>query len=437
MAPLFSEKLNISSTPDNTKNLAYPMVEEAAERPPDQIPEIPERARKIFHPELDPNNQAEAKVIEHINKLMCEIGEVAKRFDILKREKETDESAKEMSALCERITTLTDLIDKSQREKRVIKEETDEQKERPEKSEFPPLKLFEETIAAIEKAENVKVAELDDWRSYEEVKGLLNGRVKIGGRWLPVIDGELWKEMDGMEIEDCGDIRNIEGQLNGWVTLRDNKRPVIDGQIITTIKDEIGQEIKIEACGDIHNINHQLNGSVWVNGLLLPVVDGRLLTKVKDETNKIYKIESCDDIQNINGKLNGRIWISRERVLPVINGQLLRTVRDEKNKTHEIITCVDVQNIGGQLNGFVEISRKGILTDLRDAAFGINIHLPVVNGRLIKKIDGQKFSNFFQPRIIEGRINGTIITRAIISDHFFPVIEGKMPESENPQPAQP
>ena len=310
---------------------------------------------------------------------------------------------------------------------------------------FPPFEVFKNAIERInEKIAPRKVVGLDRWEKYEMINDRLNGRVKIGDHWLPVIDGELIERIDGREIMEIEDVRNVGGKLNGWAWVRGSPvravRPVINGEFI----DEVDGN-PIVGCGAIRNVDGKLNGIVKIGERWLPVINGHLIKEINGQ-----EIEECGDIRNVDGKLNGWVrFVSSKRNLPVINGELIEkingkeidlflNVRNVDGKLNgelgdrhglwlpviagevieevggkRIVWCNNVQNIHGKLNCTVRVS---------DGHMGKEDSVPVIDGELIEEVDGRKIEKFAGMRNIGGKLYGLLK----VDEYEFPVIAGQV-----------
>jgi len=170
----------------------------------------------------------------------------------------------------------------------------------PDAQELPPPEAFESLVAHLE-ASGKKVTALDEWEKYELIGGKLNGRVRVGGRWLPAINGELVGEIGGREIAGCRDVRNVGGKLNGEIKVGGRWLPAINGELVG----EIGGR-EIAGCRDVRNVGGKLNGRVEVGGRDLPAINGELVGEIGGR-----EIEHCDDVRNVGGSLCGQVAIKR------------------------------------------------------------------------------------------------------------------------------
>ena len=299
---------------------------------------------------------------------------------------------------------------------------------------FPPYEAFRKMVDEINQHATPEiVTALDRWEEYELIDGKLNGKIKVGEQWYPIINGKLVQQVGGHEIFGCDGIHNVGGELNGVIGVSGRSSlPVINGELVEEIDGH-----KIETCRDIRNVNGELNGEVCVGEEWLPVIDGKLIREIDG-----LKISSSNDARNVDGKLNGSVWYGGRRYA-VINGKMIRTIdgwpyqniRDVRNVDGKLNACVNfhgkvwqpviadqriseiggseithcdnIRNVDGKLNGRI------IFIDGRD--------LPIINGEIIEKIEGQSIGVCGGIRNINGKLNGV----AQIGDRILPVIAGE------------
>ena len=246
----------------------------------------------------------------------------------------------------------------------------------------------------------------------QNIEGHFNGEIATDIGSLPVINGKLIetvREPDGQgrKIINASDTQNIGGKFYGRVmTERDRSFPVMDGVLIHTVRNKYGNGWTIKTCENVKILNGKLNCQVEVyDDRFLPVVDGVLVEEIEDADSESRPIVYFTDMTVTNGKPNGvnhsHSPEARKDVFkqPVIEGKLIETIIDGQGKERWIIDCRFVTNIDGKLNCAVRLSD--------------GYWLPVINGKLVEKIQGEKIHLGDWPifSCVGGAFTGTVMVR--------------------------
>lgn len=258
--------------------------------------------------------------------------------------------------------------------------------------------------------------------------------------YLPMIDGFLHEEVDGMEILNGSVVTVTDRGWTGEVGIRvegsERSLPVIDGKLIHEIE---GRPIRWTRCVAPTN-NGLFTGVVTFDsdrGFTTPhlILDGmivrsgeremvadpesiifhdgswsgngawsqpggtyRLQSVVSGEIVEEYdnrSIAALRDLHIVDGQLNGSALLDRSGTawLPIYNGELLTAFQGQS-----IRTAGSIENIDGKLNGILEFS-NGHRRFIMD---GENFH----------HIDGQivmPFSTSSRYHNIDGTLNGDVV----------------------------
>ncbi len=291
--------------------------------------------------------------------------------------------------------------------------------------ELAPLVAFKRAIDTVNaRFSPHKVLSLDHWDEYEVINGKLNGRVWIGV-WIPIVDGEPVYTLNNKMIEGCTDVKNINGKLNGRVRICGNRVDIIHGKyeikegwsarwlpVINGRLIEQNTTLSVTFRNNIINCKYIQNINNELNG----IIDGKVFINGKIDDS--IKGSVFYDVRIINNKLNGSVicdddsYFSNTVRWPIIDGQLIKNIDG-----HKIISCGYIYNIDGKLNGEVKIA-NGLLKNKQ-------LLLPVIDGELIYQVDGQKIISCRDIRNIKGRLNGIVVLE---DNRYVPVVDGKIIE---------
>lgn len=268
-----------------------------------------------------------------------------------------------------------------------------------------------------------------------DIDGNLNGAVTLDNITIPVIDGQPIESVsyngNVLKIVSCDDIRNIDGKLNGSIKFDINLRlPVIQGRVIENVIDENGVKVKILHADNTRNVNGGLYANININAKTksdpdsATIVEDVAMYTVKDPQGRPRRIEWIYQAKLENGKLHGIASFLDDsmefRILPVMDGTMQDEVHDDDGNPVKINSVsAKCYFKDGKLNGSVE------LENIRE--------YPVVGGVVRVFIpDNRGDSAFIRDsadiRILEGKINGKILLENWdeASSEWLPVVNGKI-----------
>ena len=329
---------------------------------------------------------------------------------------------------------------------------------------------------------------LDKWNSYAEMNGKLYGRICIDDVWLPIIKGEIIRELvdaDGNKysVKSVYDMSFQNGKILAHFNLESGKTiAVIDdsGRIL----EQVGAcgDNKFEVADPVYAHPEDIHFDQTTGSFGFSMNDKYIDPKTQEwrakripvyvENGKMTEVDQVDghplnyikELEFINGELNGYIttkgFTEQRKHTPVIDGKDI-----VEFKGNEIIDCRYVKNIDNKLCARLSIVSKGVvvvnrgeevqLDDLPDdnpvshdvdyieytensingrakvsykrpgQMAGYVLEYPIVEGRVIREIDGHKIKQTESVEVIEGKLNCSARFEVLPGD-YYPVINGEI-----------